>query len=192
VRLVSIRRTEFKHERVGTQHTVSVTLTELYQDPALESSTLAESTGLTDVTWTVTRYDQTGAQVDQQSYDGRQLTGTRIAAADGTNRITIRAVGTIPFVESFSYDPKQSLRVISLTQTRRGESSNVVDIWTATHGTEQSVSTRERLTTAREIVSTVDSGQASQTMQDAIDAYNGEFAPATQLASEAEAVAKQT
>jgi len=151
-----------RDERVGTQHTVSVTLTDLYEEPPLESWTLTGSTALVDVTWTIIQYDQTGAQIDQQSYDGQRLTGTRIAAVDGTNRVIVRVAGTIPRIESFSYDPKQSFRVVSLTQTRTGGSSSVIDIWTATHSTEQSASAREELTTARETVSTVDSDRAKQ------------------------------
>ena len=181
-----------RDERVGTQHTVSVALTDLYEEPPLESWTLTGSTALVDVTWTIIQYDQTGAQIDQQSYDGQRLTGTRIAAVDGTNRVIVRVAGTIPRIESFSYDPKQSFRVVSLTQTRTGGSSSVINIWTATHSTEQSASAREELTTARETVSTVDSDRAKQAMQNAIDAYNGgEFALATRLASEAEEAAKQ-
>jgi len=60
-----------RDERVGTQHTVSVALTDLYEEPPLESWTLTGSTALVDVTWMVIQYDQTGAQIDQQSYDGQ-------------------------------------------------------------------------------------------------------------------------
>ncbi|MFB6092074.1 MAG: hypothetical protein ABEK02_03575 [Haloquadratum sp.] len=179
--------------KVGSKVTATVTLTELYQNPQLASWTLAGSTDLTEVTWTVTYYDQTGAKVGQESFDGQSFSGAKIAASEGTSKVEVRVAGTVPAVEDYSYDPPQSFVVLALEQTRKGGSTNDIKNWTATHYTEESRGARNAIEEAAAVVEEVDSKKAERALQNAIDAYNGEeFALATDLANQAKEQARQT
>ncbi|MFC7202597.1 hypothetical protein ACFQJC_03665 [Haloferax namakaokahaiae] len=179
---------------VGDQVTASVTLDELYQNPQLESWTLAGNTELESVTWTVTYYDQTGAKVGQESFDGQNFTGGEIAAADGTSEVEVKVTGTVPEVEEYSYDPAQSFTVMSLNQTREGGSSNDIGSWSATHNTDESAAARTALDSAEAAIATSSGNtqEAEQSFNNAVDAYNsGNFDLATTLAEEAETRANQ-
>ncbi len=178
---------------VGTQVTATVTLTELYQNPTLESWTLAGSTELTDVTWTVSYYDQTGAKVSQKSFDGQSFSGAEVSASEGTSKVEVRITGTVPKVEQYSYEPPQSFVVMALEQTRTGGSSNAIENWTATHYTQESREARKAIADAETAVSQVNSQKAERILGNAIEAYNGEeFALAIDLAKQAQEQAQQT
>lgn len=180
---------------VGTQITATVTLTELYQNPSLESWTLEGETELTDVTWTVEYYDQTGARVDQDSFDGQSFSGAQISAEEGTSEVQVRIAGTVPAVEEYSYDPAQSFTVLELTQAREGGSSNDIDSWSATHYTEESREARNEIDDAAAAAESVDSQEADRLLENAIEAYNGngeEFSLAIDLANQAQEQAEQT
>jgi hypothetical protein len=180
---------------VGTQITATVTLTELYQNPQLESWTLAGETELTAVTWTVEYYDQTGARVNQQSFDGRSFSGAQVSAEEGTSEVRVRITGTVPEVTEYSYDPAQSFTVLDLTQTREGGSSTDIESWSATHYTEESREARTAIDDAAAATGSVDSQEADRLLENAIEAYNGggdEFSLAIDLASQAQTEAEQT
>ena len=180
---------------VGEQITATVTLTELYQDPQLETWTLEGQTELTDVTWTVEYYDQTGARVDQQSFDGQSFSGAQVSAEKGTSEVRVRITGTVPEVTEYSYDPPQSFTVLDLTQAREGGSSNDIDSWSATHYTQESREARNAIDDAAAAVEEVNSQSAEQDLQRAIEAYNGdgdEFGLAADLATQAQEDAEQT
>jgi len=178
--------------QVGSQVTATVTLTELYRNPQLEEWQLAGETELTDVTWTVTYIDQTGAKVGQESFDGQTFDGAAVVADNGTAEVEVRITGTVPEVTEYAYDPAQSFTVMALSQTRQGGSSNAVDEWTATHYTESSRSAREALDAARAAIDSAEGsgasvGEAEEAFGNAVDAYeSGNFDLATNLAEEAE------
>ncbi|ELZ96948.1 hypothetical protein C440_04203 [Haloferax mucosum ATCC BAA-1512] len=180
---------------VGEKVTASVTLNELYKDPQLESWTLAGETALEDVTWTVTYYDQTGAKVDQQSFDGQNFSGAQVAAGDGTSEVEVAVTGTTPEVEEFSYDPEQSFTVISLDQTRDGGSSNDIDTWTAHHYTQDSAAARDKLDSAQAAIANAGSANtqdAQNQFDNAVEAFEGgEFGLASNLAEDAETKANK-
>ena len=180
---------------VGEQVTATVTLTELYQNPSLEAWTLEGETELTDVTWTVEYYDQTGARVNQQSFDGQSFSDANIAAEDGTSEVQVRITGTVPEVTEYSYDPAQSFTVLDLTQAREGGSSNDIDSWTATHYTEESREARNEIDDAAAAVEGVDSDEADRLLTNAIEVYDGdgdEFPTAIDLANQAQDEAEST
>jgi hypothetical protein len=178
---------------VGTEVTATVTLTELYQNPSLEEWTLAGNTELTDVTWTVVYYDQTGSKVSQESYDGQSFSGASVVADDGTSEVEIRITGTVPSVDDYTYDPAQSFTVLALEQTREGGSTNEIDTWSATHYTEESREARTAIDDAAAAVEQVDDEEAERRLQNAKEAYNGEeFSLATDLAGQAQEQAEQT
>ncbi|ADQ66241.1 hypothetical protein GL213_03180 [Halogeometricum borinquense] len=178
--------------QVESKVTTSVTLNELYKNPQLESWTLAGSTELTDVTWTVTYYDQTGAKINQESFDGQNFSGATVAADDGTSKVEIRVAGTAPSVDSYKYDPAQTFDVIHLQQTREGGSSNDIETWTTHHYTEESQSARDALDESKAAVEGVNSDEAQASFDNAVSAFeNGNFELATELANEAQTKAQQ-
>ena len=178
---------------VGTEVTATATLNELYQNPSLEEWTLAGSTELTDVTWTVVYYDQTGAKVGQESYDGQSFSGAQVVADDGTSEVEVRVTGTAPQVEDYTYDPAQSFTVMALEQTREGGSTNEIDTWTATHYTRESREARNAIDDAASTVEEVNDEEAERRLGNAIEAYDGEeFTLAADLAGQAEERAQQT
>lgn len=179
---------------VDKQVTATVTLDELYKDPQLESWTLAGSTELTDVTWTVVYYDQTGAKVGQDEFDGQSFTGADISAADGTSKVEVTVTGTVPEVASYSYDPAQEFTTLELTQTREGGSSNEIGTWTSHHFTSESNDARGALDDAQAAIqgaSGANTDEAEQSFANAVDAYeSGNFDLATTLANEAQTKAE--
>jgi hypothetical protein len=193
VAAVSVAEEEVPSEaQVDSKVTATVTLNELYQNPQLESWTLAGSTELTDVTWTVTYYDQTGAKVNQQSFDGQNFSGASIDAGDGTSEVEVRVSGTAPGVDSYVYDPAQSFTAMSLQQTRAGGSSNDIGSWTTQHFTEESQSARSALDEAQAAAQSAGSDQAEATFDNAVSAFeNGNFELATELANQAQSEAQQ-
>ena len=182
--------------QVGTQVTATVTLTELYRSPQLEEWQLAGQTELTDVTWTVSYIDQTGAKVGQQSFDGQSFDGAEIATANGTAEVEVQIRGTVPEVEEYTYDPRQTFTLIHLRQTREGGSTDEIDRWEAAYFTEESAAAREALDGARGAIQSASSAgantdEAEQSFANAVDAYeSGEFELATNLAEEAESRAE--
>lgn len=177
--------------QVGSQVTATVTLTELYRNPQLEEWQLAGETALTNATWTISYFDQTGAKVRQESFDGTNFTSSTIAAANGTSEVEVRIVGTVPRVGSYSYDPAQEFLLARLIQTRSGGSSNEIGTWRTHHYTSNSQSAREALDAAQSAVQAADSQQARETFGSAVDAYEGgNFDNAERLADSARSQAE--
>jgi hypothetical protein len=178
--------------QVGSQVTATVTLTELYRNPQLEEWQVTGRTSLTNATWTVVLYDQTGAKVSQESNDGATLNATTVSAANGTAEVEVRVTGTVPRVGSYSYDPPQQFTVLALTQGRAGGSSTSLGEWRATHYTSASREARDALDAARETIDATDAGtaDAQSTFASAVDAYEGgNFDNAVRLAENAESQA---
>jgi hypothetical protein len=180
---------------VDTKLSATVQLTDLYREPDLESWTLAGTTDLTDVTWTVTFYDQGGNQLQQASQDGQSLEQDGVALADGISEVSVRVTGTVPAVTDYTYDPAHTFTVVSLAVTRPGGSSTDIGTWETHHYTAAS---REAHLALDEAAAALDSaraagatpGTAEETFGFAVDAYEGEnFALATTLAEEAESQA---
>ncbi|WP_435147582.1 hypothetical protein [Halobaculum sp. P14] len=178
---------------VGTQVTATVTLDALYKDPSLEQWQLAGSTGLNNVTWTVTWYDQTGAKVNQQSFDGGNFSGATVSAAENHAEVQVKVTGTVPAIEQFSYEPQQQFLLVELQQTRSGGTSNEILSRTATHYTEDSREARQALDAAAAAIDAAGNApEASKTFDNAVSAYNaGNFDNAIDLANTAEKQAKQ-
>ncbi len=199
---VSVGTTDVPEEaKVGAKVDAAVTLEEPYKDPQLEQWTLTGETELTDVTWTVTYYDQTGSKVNQQSFDGQSFGGAKIAASEGVSEVEVHVTGTVPEVEEYTYDPAPTFTVMNLTQARDGGSSNDIGSWSARHYTDESQAAREAIASARNAIDAAGSantGEAEKTLSNAVDAYEGEnpdFTLATNLANDAKkqaAKAKQS
>jgi len=183
--------------QVGSQVSATITLDELYQNPESERWQLSGSTELTDVSWTVVYYDQTGSQVDLVERTGQSFSGVEIAAETGTAEVEVRVTGTVPEVGSYSYDPAQRFRMMEVTRGQAGGASNTIDSWEAHHYTGQSASARTAIDEAGAAIETARSNGANPTdaqanYEDAVAAYeDGSFDVATNLANRATEQASQ-
>lgn len=176
---------------VGTQVSATITLDELYQNPQSERWQLSGETELTDVSWTVTYYDQTGSQVDIVEPTGQTFSGLPVSANSGTAEVEIRVTGTVPEVDSYSYDPAQQFLLMELTRGQEGGASNTIDSWQSHHYTAESDSAREAIDEAGAAIDEAGESGASPSdaranYEDAIAAYeDGSFDVATNLATRA-------
>lgn len=155
-----------------------------------ETWTLNGETNLTDVTWTVKLYDQGGDKLDQQSYDGASFDHE----LDQSDAFEVEVVveGTVPEVESFSYDPAQQSLLTELNQVREGGSSESLNSWQFRPYTEDSNEARDTIESAEQAIedadeSGADVSEARNTLENAISAFDhGNFENAVNLAEEAE------
>lgn len=179
--------------KVGSQVTATVTLDSLYRNPQLEAWELRGSSDLTDVSWTVQYYDQTGSKVDQESFTGETFRGAQVSADDGVSEVKVKVTGTVPEVSTFSYDPAQEFVVLSLTRAQDGGASAEIDAWTAHHYTDESAEARAALDEARNAIddaSGSNTAEAENTFSQGVRAFeNGDFGLAVDLAEEAESKA---
>jgi len=177
--------------QAGTQVSASVTLDELYRNPQSEQWQLSGATELTDVSWTIVFYDQTGSQVTLVEPTGQSFSGIDVQASTGTAEVEVRVTGTVPDVETYSYDPAQEFLLMELTRGQAGGASNSIESWQTHHYTQKSASAREAIDQAgAEIERARESGanpsDAQANYDDAIAAYeDGSFDVATNLANRA-------
>jgi hypothetical protein len=174
--------------QVGTQVEATITLTELYRNPQLESWELTGETELTNVTWTVFYIDQTGNRVDQESFNGQNLSGVTLAADDGVSEVEVRITGTVPRIREYTYDPPQQFTFVELTQAREGGASNTIETWETHHYTAKSDRARTELDEAAAAIegTSANTEEADRTFDQAVNAYESEnFDLAVELANEA-------
>ena len=183
--------------QVGTQVSATITLDELYQNPQSEQWQLSGTTELTDVSWTVVFYDQTGSQVDLIEPTGQAFSGVDIAASTGTAEVEVRITGTVPEVDAYSYDPAQEFVTMELTRGQSGGASSTIDTWRSHHYTESSDSARQAIDEAGTAIEDAraagaNPSDAQANYEDAIAAYeDGSFDVATNLANRATDQANQ-
>lgn len=177
---------------VGEEVSLTITLAELYREPSLERWELAGSTELTNPTWTVVLYDQTGAKVGQESFGGQTFEGVSVVADDDVSEVEVQLTGTVPEVAEYTYDPHQTFEAATLEQVPPGGGANELTSVATEHFTEESQSAREALDAASsEIESAGDPSGPSDKFDQAVQAYeSGEFDLATTLAGEAESQAE--
>jgi len=178
---------------VGSQQTATYTFTDLYGQ--YDAWTLQGSTNLTEVTWTVTLYDQTGAKIDQHSYTGANFEQA-IKASAKVNKVRVRVEGTVPKISQYSYDPPQNATVASFTQAHQGGASNAIGKPKTLHPyTQRSQTARKALDGATQAIDDAQSsgasvGSANSLLQNAVSAYDaGNFANAESLAKSAKSKA---
>ena len=174
--------------QVGEQVEVTVTLTTLYQDPALEQWELRGSTELESPTWTVAYFDQTDSKIGQESFGGQTFENASVAASDDVAEVRVTLTGTIPEVSEYTYDPRPSFETITLSQVPPGGGENEIVSESTIHFTSESQSARQAIANAETAVA--DAGEpsdASETLGQAIQAYEREnFELATELAGDAQ------
>ncbi|MFB6120449.1 MAG: hypothetical protein ABEJ68_04960 [Halobacteriaceae archaeon] len=177
---------------VGSEVDVTYTLTDLYSATS-DNWTLRVSTELAQPTWTIATYDNQGNQIG----DNRTVTESNFTQAIGgsTTKVVIRLQGTVERPANFTYQPAQN---VTLATFDRVQGNAVTDIKTDTARPETTDSRQarnaiENASDAIENASDAGAGVsgAKETLQSAIDAYNGEnFDNAATLAEEAETKAQ--
>jgi hypothetical protein len=173
--------------QVGEQVTATVTLEQLYRNPQLEEWRLGGETDLQNVTWTVSYIDQTGAKVDQESIDGQNVTSSTIAASDGVSEVEVSVTGTVPAVETYTYEPEEEFLLLGLSQVRQGGSSSSIESYSAHHYTSESREARNALESAAAALEDASNEDAEADFASAVDAYEaGNFDNAVRQAERAE------
>lgn len=169
---------------VGEEVTVSVTLTDLYNES--DNWTLNGTTQLNNVTgWEVTKIQPNGSE-NTESFDGQTAFETRVESADNLDSIEVTITGDVPAVEQFSYEPRQTFVAADLNRIV-GENVNDVEEVTVHHYTNESRDARAAIDEAESAVNGTDSSEAQETLASAISAYdNGNFPNAIDLAEEAQ------
>ena len=176
---------------VGTSQTLTYEVTDLYSD--YNQWTLHGQTQLTDVSWTVTLYDQTGAQIARETYNGQSFDQT-INSENDVTRVEVRLEGTVPAVDSYSYQPPQSTTLATFSQVQEGGTSSDLQSFSARPYTADSQEARNAIASAAEAIEqagdSADVSDARSDLQDAKEFYNsGNFQQAIQNANEAEQAA---
>jgi hypothetical protein len=170
--------------QVGDEVTVSVTLTDLYNES--DNWTLNGTTELNNVTgWEVTKVQPNGNE-NTESFDGQTAFQTSIESADNLDSVRVTITGDVPAVEQYSYEPRQTFVGADLDRIV-GENVNDVEEVTIHHYTNESDEARAAIEEAEEAVNASDSSEAQETLESAISAYdNGNFPNALNLAEEAQ------
>lgn len=175
---------------VGSDVSVTFELTGLFDE--FEEWTLRGETDLTNVTWTVRQFDQADNQVSQTSYDGQSFS-EGVTIEDGTARIEVRAAGTAPAVENFTYQPPQNFTLASFVQARSGGTAQPIGTYHVHHYTPESNEARNAIDSARATVNSSGSDSGRALLESAISSYeNRNFDNAKESAQRAEEEASQS
>lgn len=155
-----------------------------------EEWTLNGGTELTDVTWTVKLYDQTGDKVGQESYDGDSFNHS-LQMSSNAVEVEIVLEGTAAEVGNFSYAPAQQAQLAELNQVREGGNTQSIDSWQFRPYTVDSDEARTAIADAEQAIADAeDSGasvsEAKNTLESAVSAFDhGNFENARKLAGDA-------
>lgn len=176
---------------VGTTVDETYELTDLFTE--YNEWTLAGETDLSEVTWTVTMYDNTGQQIAQETYTGQSFEHM-IDAEDDVVRATVRLQATVTEVSDslWSYDPPQQYTVAEFVQAQQGGSSTTINEYTTRPYTQESSEARSAISDAQAAIQEaqsegVDVSDAQSTLDNAISAYDSaNFPNAVDLAEQAE------
>lgn len=174
---------------VGSTVDVTFTFTDLYTD--YDTWTLRGQTDLSQATWTVTTFDQTGAKINQQTYNNNSF-GHKIAASNDVNKVTVRLQATVPEVSSWNYESPQTFRLAGFTEAQDGGASNVLESFSLQPFTSESKEARTAIDDAESAIETAeasgaDVAGAESDVEDAVEFYNsGNFEQAVKNAEEAE------
>lgn len=153
--------------------------------------TLKGQTGLTQVTWKVTTYDNTDKVITEQTYTGQSFQH-HLKSSSGAVRVEVQLVGTPGSVENWSYQPAQQITYASFIQAQEGGASSVIKAYETRPYTQQSQQARTAIDQAKAAIENAEAAGASvegakSDLQDAIEFYNnGNFQQAIKNANEAE------
>ncbi|GAD52904.1 hypothetical protein MBEHAL_1664 [Halarchaeum acidiphilum MH1-52-1] len=180
--------------QVGAKQQTQFTFTDPF-DGQYNEWTLRGETELTDVSWVVTTYDNTGAQVDKRVLNGQSF-DYHLNATSGVTKVTVDLTGTTPRVEQWSYDPAQTVTYATFTQAQRGGSSATIESWDGVRPyTQDSQRARDAIDSAAAAIDDASSagasvGDARDLLDNAKSAYDaGNFDNAVSLATQSKSKA---
>lgn len=161
--------------QIGSKVDVTFELTDLYTD--YDTWKLQGQTDLSQVTWTVTTYDQTGAKIGQQTYNNKSFSHP-VSADDGVNRVEVRLEATTPEVSSWSYQSPQQYRLAAFTQAQEGGTSQMLQSYEVQPYTPASKEARSAIDDAKDAIDDaeatgIDVSDAESDLEDAVEFYNG-------------------
>lgn len=178
-------------KEVGTTVDRTYTLTNLFEE--YNEWTLSGETDLSQVTWTVTVFDNAGQQIAQRTYNNATFEHS-LQSSSGAVEVEVRLEATVPDVPEsmWSYDPPQQYTAAEFAQTQQGGASTTLTSYATRPYTEKSEAARTQIEEAQGTIDDaggVSSAQAS--LDNAISAYENEnFDLALELANEAESKAE--
>lgn len=178
-------------KQVGTTVDRTYTLTNLFDE--YNEWTLSGETDLSQVTWTVTVFDNAGQQIAQETYNNGTFDHS-LQSTSGAVRMEVRLEATVPEVPGsmWSYDPPQQYTVAAFAQTQEGGASTTLTSYATRPYTETSEEARTQIKQAQGTIDDAgDVSDAQASLDNAISAYQNEnFDLAVELANEAESKAE--
>lgn len=179
--------------KVGEQQTTTFTITDPFEE--YEEWTLEASTELSDVTWTVTTFDNAGNQVNQETLTGQEMSYD-LQASSGVVRVEVKLVGTVQSPDNWSYKPAQKFTYAKFVQAQQGGASDTLKTYETRPYTTDSQAARTAISEAADAIENAESAGAdvSQAKSDLEDAKrffnNGDFESATSNAEGAKQAAQ--
>lgn len=147
---------------VGEQETVTVTMEDPFEEQP-DTWTLEASSGFEGGTVSI-RAETVGG--DTLSESGQGTVSMDLSADDGINEVVIESTGTVPEIDSYSYENPEEENFVAVAV-----SGGVQNQWEVHRYTEESQNARERIDQASEGVS-----EDNSDLQSAISLYdNGDF-----------------
>ena len=173
----------------GDEVSVTYTIDEPFTDVP-DEWTLAGSTGLENVSWTVTVL-RAGNQVSEETYGSQSFTQPLDIDNDG-DEIRVELTGTTPAVENYSYQPEEQYTVATLTRVS-GSNENEFRNDSAHHYDNESREARTAIEDAQAAIDAAGGNDNAEGLVDsAISSYeNGNFENAIDLANQAESAAEK-
>ncbi|WP_276249915.1 hypothetical protein [Haloarcula rara] len=177
---------------VGSEVSVTYVIDDPYTDVPSEW-TLDGETELENVSWSVEVRDR-GSVVYDETYGEQSFTQTMNGegAQDG-DEVRITLEGTVPAVETYTYEPPEQYTVANLARVT-GSNENEFRNDSAHHYTEDSREARQAINASQQAVADApgDNSDAKAQLDRAISAYEAEdFDNAVSLAEDAEQQAEQ-
>ncbi len=176
---------------VGSEVSVTYVIDDPYTDVPSEW-TLDGETELENVSWTVEVRDR-GSVVYDETYGEQSFTQAMNGegAQDG-DEVRITLEGTVPAVENYTYEPRETYTVANLARVT-GSNENEFRADSAHHYTNQSREARQSIDDAGAAIEEAGGNSEAEDLRgNAISAYeNGNFENAIDLANEAENKATQ-
>jgi hypothetical protein len=175
------------------------TLTDLYSD--YDRWVLSGSTDLESARWTIVWYGQADERLKREtiSNESFQVTIDRNDPdldAEPTS-VEVRVQGDVPAVVNYTYDPRPSFTVATLSESPEGNSPEEIASDNATHYTQDSRAARTAIEDAQVAIDEADSAgadtsEAEDSLSSAISVYNSDsnFGEAQNLAERAQSEAE--
>lgn len=171
------------------------TLTDLYSES--DQWVLSGTTDLVDPQWTVVWYGQADERLKRETVanDSFEVTVDRNdpdVDAEPTS-VEVRVSGTVPEVENYSYDPKQSFTVVALSESPSGGSAEEITNDSATYYSQESQEARSAIEEAQAAIDEAesagaDTSEAESSLESAKSVYSSgdNFEEAQNLAERAQ------